>query len=72
MPKINPKNKAKDLSIEQIVNMMRDVWKDLLKNLTAEEIDLKYANNLCKRYEERISKLEREVHKLQVKGITSA
>jgi len=72
MPKINAKSKVKDLTAEQIVKMMMEVWEEALKNLTVEQIDLKFANNICERYEDRISKLEEEVHKLKVKGITTA
>ena len=56
---------------KELVDFMQETWKSSIKNLTVEELDLKYSSALHNQFAERISALERDVQTLKLKSIKS-
>ena len=49
------------MSPEELVKFMMETWKDTVKNLTIEELDLKFVNQHYDQIERRLTTLEKKV-----------
>ena len=67
MKKIKKEDKSKKIvmSPEELVKFMMETWNDAVKNLTIEELDLKFVNQHYDHIERRLKALEKRVFKIR-------